>query len=231
MAANRKELTELDRATSARRSPRRRQSSSAPSSSSFRLGDRDDRRRSNPIGGSILSYTLKEPVGVAGQIVPWNYPLLMTTWKLAPGAGKLLLRGRPQARPADAGDGAQACGARGRGRLSAGTIKHRPGRRPHPGAYLVRHPGVDKIAFTGSTKTGGEIMRLCSEPIKRLTLELGGKSPNIVFADADLESAIPSAVWSIYYSAGRAARRARACWSKKTLYRRVRNALDEKPSG
>src|SRR5205823_10100343 len=70
------------------------------------------------------------------------------------------------------------------------------------GAYLVRHPGVDKVAFTGSTKTGGEIMRLASDPIKRVTLELGGKSPNIVFADADLASAIPSSVWSIYYSAG-----------------------------
>ena len=75
--------------------------------------------------------------------------------------------------------------------------------RPDDRRYLVRHPGVDKVAFTGSTKTGGEIMRLCSEPIKRLTLELGGKSPNIVFADADLDSAIPSAVWSIYYSPAR----------------------------
>ena len=77
-----------------------------------------------------------------------------------------------------------------------------PGDGPTTGAYLVKHPGVDKVAFTGSTRTGGEIMRLCSEPIKRLTLELGGKSPNLVFADADLDSAIPSAVWSIYYSAG-----------------------------
>ena len=77
-----------------------------------------------------------------------------------------------------------------------------PGDGPTTGAYLVRHPGVDKVAFTGSTKTGGEIMRLCSEPIKRLTLELGGKSPNILFADADLADAIPSAAWSIYYAAG-----------------------------
>src|SRR5205823_5309699 len=76
------------------------------------------------------------------------------------------------------------------------------GEGPTTGAYLVRHPGVDKVAFTGSTKTGGEIMRLCSDPIKRLTLELGGKSPNILFADADLDEAVPSAVWSIFYSAG-----------------------------
>ena len=84
----------------------------------------------------------------------------------------------------------------------AGAINVVPGDGPTTGAYLVRHPGVDKVAFTGSTKTGGEIMRLCSDPIKRVTLELGGKSPNLVFADADLGSAIPSAVWSIYYAAG-----------------------------
>jgi aldehyde dehydrogenase (NAD+)/betaine-aldehyde dehydrogenase len=83
-----------------------------------------------------------------------------------------------------------------------GTINIVPGDGPGTGASLVRHPGVDKVAFTGSTKTGGEIMRLCSDPIKRLTLELGGKSPNLVFADAKLEDAIPSSVWSIYYAAG-----------------------------
>ena len=74
-----------------------------------------------------------------------------------------------------------------------------PGDGPTTGAYLVKHPGVDKVAFTGSTKTGGEIMRLCSDPIKRVTLELGGKSPNLVFADADLADAIPSSAWAIFY--------------------------------
>jgi aldehyde dehydrogenase (NAD+)/betaine-aldehyde dehydrogenase len=83
-----------------------------------------------------------------------------------------------------------------------GTMNVVPGPGTTVGAYLVRHPGVDKIAFTGSTATGSEIMRLASDTIKRLTLELGGKSPNIVFADANLEDAIPSSVWSIYYSAG-----------------------------
>jgi acyl-CoA reductase-like NAD-dependent aldehyde dehydrogenase len=83
-----------------------------------------------------------------------------------------------------------------------GAVNVVPGRGTTTGAYLVRHPSVDKIAFTGSTETGGEIMRLASEPIKRITLELGGKSPNLVFADANLDDAIPSAVWSIYYSAG-----------------------------
>jgi aldehyde dehydrogenase (NAD+)/betaine-aldehyde dehydrogenase len=84
----------------------------------------------------------------------------------------------------------------------AGTINIVPGDGPTTGAYLVKHPGVDKVAFTGSTRTGGEVMRLCSDPIKRLSLELGGKSPNLIFADANLDDAIPSSVWSIYYAAG-----------------------------
>jgi aldehyde dehydrogenase (NAD+)/betaine-aldehyde dehydrogenase len=83
-----------------------------------------------------------------------------------------------------------------------GTINVVPGPGPTVGAHLVKHPGVEKIAFTGSTTTGAEIMRMAADGIKRLILELGGKSPNLVFADANLEDAIPSSVWSIYYSAG-----------------------------
>ncbi len=157
--------------------------------------------RSNPIGGSILTYTLKEPVGVAAQIVPWNYPLLMATWKLAPAlaAGcSVVLKPDPQT-PATALRLAELAAEVG---FPAGVVNVIPADGPTTGSYLVRHPGVDKVAFTGSTKTGGEIMRLCSDPIKRLTLELGGKSPNLIFADADLASAIPSAVWSIFYAAG-----------------------------
>src|SRR5438552_14854287 len=157
--------------------------------------------RSNQIGGSLLFYSLKEPVGVAGQIVPWNYPLMMATWKLAPAlaAGcSVVLKPDPQT-PLTALRLAELATEVG---FPAGVVNVVPGDGPTTGAYLVRHPGVDKVAFTGSTKTGGEIMRLASDPIKRVTLELGGKSPNIVFADADLASAIPSSVWSIYYSAG-----------------------------
>jgi aldehyde dehydrogenase (NAD+)/betaine-aldehyde dehydrogenase len=83
-----------------------------------------------------------------------------------------------------------------------GAINIVPGDGPTTGAYLVQHPGVDKVAFTGSTRTGSEIMRLAADGIKRVTLELGGKSPNLVFADANLDDAIPSSVWSIYYAAG-----------------------------
>jgi acyl-CoA reductase-like NAD-dependent aldehyde dehydrogenase len=157
--------------------------------------------RSHPIGGSLLFYSLKEPVGVAGQIVPWNYPLMMTTWKLAPAlaAGCTVVLKPDSATPLSALRMAELAAEVG---FPPGSINVVPGPGTTVGAHLVRHPGVDKIAFTGSTETGGEIMRLASSPIKRITLELGGKSPNVVFADADLDDAIPSSVWSIYYSAG-----------------------------
>src|SRR5918912_1399200 len=157
--------------------------------------------RSNPIGGSLLFYSLKEPVGVAGQIVPWNYPLMMTTWKLAPAlaAGCTIVLKPDSATPLTALRLAELANEVG---IPPGVVNIVPGDGPTTGAYLVRHPGVDKVAFTGSTATGGEIMRLASDPIKRINLELGGKSPNLVFADADLADAVPSSVWAIYYSAG-----------------------------
>jgi len=157
--------------------------------------------RSNPIGGSLLFYSLKEPVGVCAQIVPWNYPFMMTAWKVAPALGAgctIVLKPDPQT-PLTALRLAELAVEVG---FPPGVVNVVPGDGPTTGSHLVTHPGVDKVAFTGSTKTGGEIMRLCSDPIKRLTLELGGKSPNLVFADADLADAIPSAAYSIYYSAG-----------------------------
>ena len=157
--------------------------------------------RSNPLGGSLLFYSLKEPVGVAGQIVPWNYPLMMTTWKLAPAlaAGCTIVLKPDSQTPLTALRMAELATEVG---FPPGAINVVPGPGTTVGRYLVQHPGVDKIAFTGSTETGAQIMRDASDGIKRLTLELGGKSPNIVFADADMADAIPSSAWSIYYSAG-----------------------------
>jgi acyl-CoA reductase-like NAD-dependent aldehyde dehydrogenase len=157
--------------------------------------------RATPIGGSILAYTLKEPVGVAAQIVPWNYPIMMTAWKLAPAlaAGCTVVLKPDPSTPLTALRLGELAGEVG---IPPGVVNIVPGDGPTTGAYLVRHPGIDKVAFTGSTATGSEIMRLCAEPVKRLSLELGGKSPNLVFADANLDDAVPSSVYAIYYAAG-----------------------------
>jgi aldehyde dehydrogenase (NAD+)/betaine-aldehyde dehydrogenase len=176
--------------------------------------------RSNPIGGSLLFYSLKEPVGVAAQIVPWNCPLLMTTWKLAPALAAgcaIVLKPDPQT-PLTAIRLAELAAQVG---FPAGAINVVPGDGPTTGAYLVKHPGVDKVAFTGSTRTGGEIMRLASDPVKRVTLELGGKSPNLVFADADLASALPSSAWSIFYAAGQSCEARSRMLVEKPLYDEV----------
>jgi acyl-CoA reductase-like NAD-dependent aldehyde dehydrogenase len=157
--------------------------------------------RSNPIGGSLLFYSLREPAGVCAQIVPWNYPLSLATWKLAPAlaAGCTVVLKPDPATPLTALRLAELATDVG---IPPGVVNVVPGDGPTTGAYLVSHPGVDKVAFTGSTESGSEVMRLASDPLKRVSLELGGKSPNIVFADAALDDAIPSSAWAIYYAAG-----------------------------
>ena len=157
--------------------------------------------RSNTIGGSLLSYTLREPVGVCAQIVPWNYPFMLATWKLSPAlaAGCTVVLKPDPLTPLTAVRLAELAAEVG---FPPGVVNVVPGDGPTTGVHLVEHGGIDKIAFTGSTETGSEIMRLAAEPLKRVSLELGGKSPNLVFADANLDDAIPSSVWAIYYAAG-----------------------------
>jgi acyl-CoA reductase-like NAD-dependent aldehyde dehydrogenase len=173
--------------------------------------------RSQPLGGSLLFYTLKEPVGVAGQIVPWNYPLMLATWKLSPAlaAGCAVVLKPDPATPLTALRIAELAAEVG---FPPGAVNVVPGDGPTTGVALVRHPGIDKVAFTGSTRTGGEIMRLASDPIKRLILELGGKSPNLVFADANLDDAVPSSVWAIYYSAGQSCEARSRILVEESLY-------------
>jgi aldehyde dehydrogenase (NAD+)/betaine-aldehyde dehydrogenase len=182
--------------------------------------------RTMPIGSSILAYTLKEPVGVAAQIVPWNYPIMMAAWKLAPAlaAGCTVVLKPDPSTPLTVLRVAELAAEVG---VPAGVINILPGDGPTTGSYLVRHPGVDKVAFTGSTATGSEIMRLCSEPVKRLSLELGGKSPNLVFADANLDDAVPSSVYAIYYAAGQSCDARSRVLVEKPLYDEFVNRFTE----
>ncbi len=150
----------------------------------------------------MLCYTRKEPVGVCAQIIPWNFPLLMAAWKLAPAlaAGCTTILKPAEQTPLTAlrlGELALEAG------IPAGVVNVLTGDGA-TGAALVDHPGVDKIAFTGSTEVGREIGVKAGRSLKRLTLELGGKSPNIVLPDADIEAAAAGSFQAIYYNTGQA---------------------------
>lgn len=154
-----------------------------------------------PVPGPFLNYTLREPVGVIGCIVPWNFPLSLASWKVAPAlaCGNAVILKPASETPLSAlrlGELAAEAG------LPAGVLNVLPGFGETAGAALVRHPGVDAIAFTGSTEVGKIIMREAAETLKKVTLELGGKSPNIVLADADLEAAVRGASTGIFYGKG-----------------------------
>jgi aldehyde dehydrogenase (NAD+) len=154
-----------------------------------------------PINGDYLCYTRREPVGVAGQIIPWNFPILMTAWKWGPAlaAGCTIVMKPAEQTPLTCLRLARLAQKAG---VPDGVINVVPGFGPTAGAAIVRHPGVDKVAFTGSGETAQLIMRHASDTLKRLTLELGGKSPNIVFADADLEAAAQGAHVAIHLNQG-----------------------------
>jgi acyl-CoA reductase-like NAD-dependent aldehyde dehydrogenase len=154
-----------------------------------------------PVYAPGLDFTLREPVGVAGQIIPWNYPIVMAAWKLAPAlaAGCAIVLKPAKQTPLTALALGQICVEAG---VPEGVVSVLTGSGPLIGAALVRHPGVDKIAFTGSTEVGRELMRMAADNITRISLELGGKSANIIFADADLDKAVEQAVPGIYGNAG-----------------------------
>src|SRR5581483_2437351 len=149
---------------------------------------------------NAFTYTLREPVGVVGLIVPWNFPLLIASWKLGPAlacGNTIILKPAEQTPLTTLRFGQLAIEAG----IPAGVINILTG-GPEVGKAIVRHPGIDKIAFTGSTSVGKEIMRGAADTLKRITLELGGKSPNIVFADSDLDSAVKGAINGIFYGKG-----------------------------
>ena len=149
---------------------------------------------------TAFTYTLREPIGVVGLIVPWNFPLLLASWKLGPAlaCGNTVVLKPAEQTPLTAlrlGELAIEAG------FPAGVINILTG-GPATGKAIVEHPGIDKIAFTGSTAVGKEIMRGAADTLKRVTLELGGKSPNIVFADSDIDNAVKGAISGIFYGKG-----------------------------
>ena len=154
-----------------------------------------------PVKGNYLNYTLREPLGVCAAIVPWNFPLLIAVWKIAPAlaTGNTIIVKPASQTPLTAlalGEIALEVG------LPAGVLNVLTGPGAKLGQAIVEHPGIDKIAFTGDTGTGKNIMKGAADTLKKITLELGGKSPNIVLADADIESAIRGATIGIFYGKG-----------------------------
>ena len=154
-----------------------------------------------PVKGNHLTYTLREPIGVVAAIVPWNFPLLLAAWKVAPAlaCGNTVILKPASQTPLTAlalGEIAVEIG------LPPGVLNVLTGPGASLGQAIVEHPGIDKIAFTGDTSTGRGIMRGAAATLKRITLELGGKSPNIVLADADMDAAVRGATVGIFYGKG-----------------------------
>src|SRR5262245_1656074 len=147
----------------------------------------------NPSDPSFFNFTLREPVGVCGQIIPWNFPLLMAAWKLAPAlaCGNTCVLKPAEQTPLTALRPGELLPEAG---LPDGVVNIVPGFGPTAGGAIVHHPMIDKVAFTGSTDVGKEIHRETAGTLKRVSLELGGKSPNIVFADADVTEAVKGAL-------------------------------------
>jgi acyl-CoA reductase-like NAD-dependent aldehyde dehydrogenase len=176
-----------------------------------------------PVPGDYLNYTLREPVGVVGAITPWNFPLLLVSWKLALAlaCGNTVVLKPAEEMPLTALRLAEICQEAG---LPEGVFNVVTGFGETAGAALARHPGVDRIAFTGSTAVGKEIMKSAAATLKKVSLELGGKSANIVFADSDLEAAAKGAINGIFYGKGEVC----AAGSRLFVEASVHDALLEK---
>jgi betaine-aldehyde dehydrogenase len=181
----------------------------------------------NPVPDNALSLTVKEPVGVAGQIIPWNYPLTMAAWKLAPAiaAGCTCVIKPAEQTPCTLLELAawfEECG------VPKGVINVITGFGEGCGAPLVVHPDVDKIAFTGSAAVGKLIVRAAADSLKRVTLELGGKSPNIFFADADFENAIDGALFGVFINQGEVCSAGSRILVEKPIYNKFVEAMAAK---
>jgi len=181
----------------------------------------------NPVPDNALSLSLREPVGVAAQIIPWNYPLLMAAWKLAPAlaAGCTCVLKPAEQTPLTALEFAEYLGEAG---LPPGVVNIITGFGESAGAPLVRHPDVDKVAFTGSASVGKAIVKMAADTLKRVTLELGGKSPNIFFADADFEAAIDGALFGVFINQGEVCSAGSRILVEKKIYPKFVEAMAAK---
>ncbi|MDX6694659.1 MAG: hypothetical protein QOF02_2262 [Blastocatellia bacterium] len=153
------------------------------------------------VPGQMFNYTLREPLGVCGQIIPWNFPLLMAAWKLAPAlaAGNTVVLKPAEQTPVNAMELGKLIQEAG---FPDGVVNIVPGFGETAGASLASHPGIDKIAFTGSTEVGKIIAHAAADNLTKVSLELGGKAPNIVFADADIDQAVSGAMMGIFFNQG-----------------------------
>ncbi|PYQ21294.1 MAG: aldehyde dehydrogenase [Acidobacteria bacterium] len=177
-----------------------------------------------PVPDNALSLALKEPVGVAAQIIPWNYPLLMAAWKLAPAlcAGCAAVIKPAEQTPVTLLELArffEECG------VPKGVVNVVTGLGETAGAPLVAHPLVDKIAFTGSVEVGKSVMRAAAETLKKLSLELGGKSPNIFFADAGFEAAVDGALFGVFVNQGEVCSAGSRVLVQRPIYKKMLDAM------
>ncbi|HUI42820.1 MAG TPA: aldehyde dehydrogenase family protein [Terriglobia bacterium] len=181
----------------------------------------------NPVPDNALSLTLKEPVGVAGQIIPWNYPLLMAAWKLAPAlaAGCTCVLKPAEQTPLTA---LELAGWLAEAGLPPGVVNIITGFGEAAGAPLVQHPDVQKIAFTGSAAVGKQIVKMAADTVKRVTLELGGKSPNIFFADSDFEAAVDGALFGVFINQGEVCSAGSRILVERPIYSKFVEAMTEK---
>ena len=177
-----------------------------------------------PVPDKAMSLALREPIGVAGQIIPWNYPLLMAAWKLAPAicAGCSTVLKPAEQTPMTVLDLAASFDAAG---LPPGVVNIVTGRGKTAGAAIVEHPGVDKIAFTGSVDVGKTIMRGAAGTLKKISLELGGKSPNIFFADADFDAAVDGALFGVFVNQGEVCSAGSRILVERPIYKKFIDAM------
>jgi betaine-aldehyde dehydrogenase len=178
----------------------------------------------NPVPDNALSLSLREPIGVAAQIIPWNYPLLMAAWKLAPAlaAGCTCILKPAEQTPLTALEFAGFLADAG---VPRGVVNIITGFGETAGAPLVRHADVNKVAFTGSAAVGKAIVKMAADTVKRVTLELGGKSPNIFFADADFEAAIDGALFGVFINQGEVCSAGSRILVEKPIYAKFVEAM------